>query len=418
LLIRFFRILTVLLPVAAAVAGPPLTTIQDVIYKADGTRFNGILTISWNSFEASDASTIATQMMTVKVVDGLLRVKLVPNTTTTPPVYYSVVYNSEGRVQFSETWAVPPSDQVLRIRDVRIATTTTTGSGASPIRESDIVGLIADLGARPLKGTGFAAGRVAFVNPQNQLDAVSGLASDCVRVDGSSGPCGAATSFLDGDSPAGIVDGANTSFSLTGVPNPPESVSVFRNGLLQKPGLDYTIGGRTIQFVAAATPQPGDTLLASYRLSGASSPALYPNPQVLCSGAGAVVNNSSFSSLGTCSIPAGLLAAGDRLEIRFDLEHVGAAGAFTFEVRWGSTAILNRDGGAADAFVTGRVDAELSATAARFGTLSWGSVLPLNATLAGASDAYAPGLSIDFEGKLGQPGETLALRNYTVVRVP
>ena len=25
----------------AAVAAPPLTTIQDVLYKADGTRFNG-----------------------------------------------------------------------------------------------------------------------------------------------------------------------------------------------------------------------------------------------------------------------------------------------------------------------------------------------------------------------------------------
>src|SRR5579864_7784434 len=65
-----------------AFAGPPLTTIQDIIYKADGTRFNGMLTISWNGFEASDTSAIGTQMLTVKVVDGNLRVKLVPNTTT------------------------------------------------------------------------------------------------------------------------------------------------------------------------------------------------------------------------------------------------------------------------------------------------------------------------------------------------
>src|SRR5579864_6593139 len=93
-----------LLLAASALAAPPLTTIQDVLYKADGTRFNGIVTISWSSFEASDRSAIATQMTTVKVVDGNLRIQLVPNTDSNPLVYYSVVYNSDGRVQFSELW--------------------------------------------------------------------------------------------------------------------------------------------------------------------------------------------------------------------------------------------------------------------------------------------------------------------------
>jgi hypothetical protein len=68
----------------AAFAGPPLTTIQDVLYKADGTRFNGALTISWSSFQAVDNSAIVMQSTTVKVVDGNLRVQLVPNTSATP----------------------------------------------------------------------------------------------------------------------------------------------------------------------------------------------------------------------------------------------------------------------------------------------------------------------------------------------
>src|SRR5690348_11968618 len=243
--------------VAAALAAPPLTTVQDVIYKADGTAFNGILTISWKSFEAVDTSAIATQVLTVKVVDGVLRVKLVPNITTTPPVYYTVVYNSEGRVQFTETWAVPPSPQPLRIRDVRVASPGPPGEGTTPIQQSNVVGLIADLGARPVKGAAFAAGRVAFVNAQNQIDSVSGAPGDCVRVDGSTGPCGSPPSFIDGDSLTGIVDGSNTWFSLTGTPQPASSVSVYRNGLLQNPGADYTLTGRTIQFDAASTPQPG-----------------------------------------------------------------------------------------------------------------------------------------------------------------
>ena len=59
-----------LLMVPAASAQPPLTTIQDVLYKADGTPFNGIVTVGWTSFEASDLSEIAGQTITVPISDG------------------------------------------------------------------------------------------------------------------------------------------------------------------------------------------------------------------------------------------------------------------------------------------------------------------------------------------------------------
>src|ERR1017187_2178 len=183
-------------------AAPPLTVIQDVLYKADGTRFNGSLTISWTSFEAIDHTSITQQQTTVIVVNGNLQVQLVPTTTATPAAYYTVVYNSDGLVQFQETWAVPSSVQPLRVRDVRIATTLSAGADTIPptVQESDIAGLISDLGARPLKGPGYAAGRVAFVNTVGALETVTGTPTDCVRVDGTSGPCGGAQSgFVDGD---------------------------------------------------------------------------------------------------------------------------------------------------------------------------------------------------------------------------
>jgi hypothetical protein len=420
-----------LLAAPAAIAGPPLTTIQDVLYKADGTRFNGAVTISWTSFEAIDSSAIATQSTTLKVVDGNLRVQLVPTTSSNPPVFYTVRYNSDGRIQFEETWAVPSSAQTLRVRDVRVSTGASvgeeTGAGAGggvsvPIAETDVIGLIADLGSRPLKGPGYAAGRVAVVNPLGALESAVGSPSDCVRVDGSSGPCGSpAPSFVDGDSPSGIVDGANTLFSLSAIPDPVSSLAVYRNGMLQKSGLDYTIVGRTIHFTAGLAPQPGDTLLASYRLgdavdSGASQ--LYPTAQVLCSGVGAVVNGADFASMGTCAIPAGILIPGDRLDIRFDVEHGGAASAFTFEVVWGATAILRRDASAAEPQVTGRANAALLASGARLSHQSWGGVLPFAAGVASAADAWTGGIVIDFRGKLAAAGETLALRGYTVTRLP
>ena len=412
---------------SSALAGPPLTTIQDVLYKADGTRFNGTATISWTSFQAMDNSTIATQSTTIKIMDGNLHVQLVPTTTSTPATYYSVTYNSNGRIQFQETWSVPSSAQTIHVRDVRVSTPSNvaadTGGGTSstPAQETDIVGLVADLGARPLKGPGFAAGRVAVVNPLGALESASGSATDCVHVDGSSAPCGGAQpSFVDGDSPAGIVDGSNTSFTLSAVPNPASSLAVYRNGMLQKIGQDYTLTGGTIQFVAAAAPQPGDTLLAGYRLTGTDSgtPQLYPSSQVLCGGTGAATSGVTLTSIGTCAIPAGVLLPGDRVEIRFDFAHQGTVSGFTFEVHWGATTIEHRDAAAGDALVTGRANAAILAAGAQLDSQSWGTVLPFSATVASATDSYTSGLTIDFQGMLAQTGDTLTLANYTVVRLP
>src|SRR6185312_14989536 len=172
------------------------------------------------------------------------------------------------------------------------------------------------------------------------LETVTGSPQDCVRVDGTSGPCGGALpGFTDSEAPAGLMDGANATFVLAAAPNPAASVVLYRNGMLQKAGLDYSLSGNTITFLPAAVPQAGDTLLASYRTAGGSSSSgqLYPNPQVLCSGLGASTTSATMGSVGTCTIPSGFLGAGDRIEIRFDVEHQGSAGGYSFEARWGAT---------------------------------------------------------------------------------
>src|SRR4051794_33339334 len=166
----------VVLLASSALGEPPLTTIQDVLYKADGKRFAGTLTITWSSFESIDKSAITMQSKTVTVTNGQLWVQLVPTTTAVPATSYTVKYNSDGYIQFSESWAVPSSSTPLRVRDVRIgssqAGTVSSDTGATPIQESDVVGLISDLGARPLKGPGYAPGRVALVNPSGSLESV------------------------------------------------------------------------------------------------------------------------------------------------------------------------------------------------------------------------------------------------------
>ena len=250
---------------------PALTTISDVLFKADATRFNGLAQITWLSFDSASGTSIAQQSTTVRIIDGNLFVQLTPTSNATPMAQYLVLYESDGKIQFRETWNVTPSTTPLRVRDVRTSQPIFPNSGGgggaggvTTILESDVTGLVQDLAGRALKGPGFTVSRAAIINDTGGIEGAVGTVSDCVRVDGSTGPC--SPTFVDQEVPAGVVDGASAAFTITGIPFPVSSLHLFRNGLLQKVGFDYTLSGSTITFVSNAIPQPGDTLLASYRM--------------------------------------------------------------------------------------------------------------------------------------------------------
>lgn len=267
----FRAMVTVVALTAGAAAAPPLTVVFDTLYKADGTRFDGVLQIEWRSFEASDTSHIPQQGLSVQVRSGNFRVQLVPTTTALQSAYYQVKYSSSGRTQFIEYWSVPPSSIPLRIRDVRTTppggvTAQPPGSTVSVI--TDITGLRNELDVRPPKGATYQPSRTAYINSTGALDAVAGSATDCVRVDGSAAPCGtgaSGTTFVEGETPAGIANGVNTQFTLSAVPVPAASTALFRNGVLMRQTTDYTISGLQVTFQAGSTPAAGDVLQTWYR---------------------------------------------------------------------------------------------------------------------------------------------------------
>ena len=267
-----FLALAVLLLGTRATAAPPLTQIHDVLYKADGTPFTGSASISWRSFVAADSSNIPTNSISVQVVGGLLRVRLVPTTNATGGAYYIVRFNADGKTQFTELWAVPPSALPLAVKDIRIP--SPPGSSVTPppsvVQMVDVTGLVEALADRPTKSIGFAPNRAALIDATGEIAAVSGSPSDCVRADGTTGPCGASTTigFVDMETPTGTVNGVNTSFTLTQAPAPAASLHLYRNGILQKPALDYLLSGNAVTFLSVATPQTGDLLVASYRTGG------------------------------------------------------------------------------------------------------------------------------------------------------
>jgi hypothetical protein len=265
---RFALIAILAAAVRIASAAPALTQIQDTLYKADGNRFDGVAQIEWKSFVAADGSEVPQQTVNIKITLGQFRVALVPTTNATRPVNYIVRFNSNGKTQFVETWAVPPSSVTLRLRDVRTLTPSvgSISTGAGTI--ADIPGLRSELDVRPAKGAAFRAARAAVINTSGALDGAIGNPTDCVRVDGTSGPCGgsSAPSFVDADMPIGATNGINRVFTLAGTPVSAASLHVFRNGMLLKQGSGYTLSGSVITMDATETPQVGDILQAWYRL--------------------------------------------------------------------------------------------------------------------------------------------------------
>lgn len=264
-------------------AAPALTTIQDTLYKADGTRFNGVAYIEWNSFQASDSSAIAASSVVVPIVEGALRVRLVPTSNASAGAHYFVRYHSDGKVQFTETWNVIPSSTPVDLAAVRVANGSSTGGVITPpgsLTITEITGLADELNARPVKGFAFSTDRVVKTGSTGALESVQGTLSDCIHVDGTTGPCGSGSSggsgpgFTDQEVPAGTINGSNRVFTMAQAPTPAASLGLYRNGILMKAGIDYTLVSATITFGALSVPQTGDLLLASYRLAASGPGAI------------------------------------------------------------------------------------------------------------------------------------------------
>lgn len=68
--------------------------------------------------------------------------------------------------------------------------------------------------------------------------------------------------FIIRETPSGSVDGSNTAFGLAHIPLA-GSEQWFINGIMQKPGVDYSISGVTI--TAIKIPETGDWVCVNYR---------------------------------------------------------------------------------------------------------------------------------------------------------
>ncbi len=66
------------------------------------------------------------------------------------------------------------------------------------------------------------------------------------------------------------MNGTNVAFTLTNTPDPASSLAIFRNGILQSLRSDYHDQRHRHHVRFGGDASGGDTLLASYRVGGAS----------------------------------------------------------------------------------------------------------------------------------------------------
>lgn len=105
--------LFLLLSLAASLAAwgqVPLTTVQDTVYRADGTPAQGTLLISWPAFTTASGQAVAAGSTSVTLgAGGSLSVALVSNANATPVnTVYTVIYQlDDGTVECfnASVWA-------------------------------------------------------------------------------------------------------------------------------------------------------------------------------------------------------------------------------------------------------------------------------------------------------------------------
>ncbi len=260
-----------LLVVRMAHAQTTLTQIRDTVVNPDGTSFNGTAVITWTGFSGSGSSGGSPLSTSARIYNGALSVLLVPTTTAASGTFYQVVYyNNAGTVTWTETWQVAPSTTPLTLSAVR---TSTTEGATSPSGNGGSSGG----GSTTPTGVQYATLPISMNQVSNLSAALASINASIAALSaqvstGNTGsPLSTSAAFVDAEFPSGAINGSNTTFTLAAAPSPVSGLSIFRNGLLQSPGVDYTLSGSTITFLAGSTPRANDVVTAYYRVPGVAS---------------------------------------------------------------------------------------------------------------------------------------------------
>lgn len=230
--------------------------------------------------------TYAPWPLEVQVTNGQVNLTLVPSSACEPQGVYTVRFLPARGSEWTERWIVPNSSSPLTLAQVPRATLSTPSLFINPAQIARSGAQIGDVltwlstgrwgPAPPGTGSVSLSGDVTGPASSTIVTAVRGLPfAPSAPIEGqvfvwdsyqgSMVPRTINGAYADGEVPAGVIDGANRQFSLSHSPQPAASLLLYRNGILQRAGVDYTLSGQQITFCEVCTPVPGDILQAYYR---------------------------------------------------------------------------------------------------------------------------------------------------------
>ena len=156
--------------VAAPQSGPPLTSVVDTVYMANGTPATGVLLITWPAFVTAGGTAVAPGSLNVSLgTNGALNVALTPNAGATPAnTYFTVVYQLQPSEVRTEYWVVPTTSPATL---AQVRTTPGSGTAAQPVSMQYVNTALAakanDNTVVHLTGTETVTGTKSFTTPPN-----------------------------------------------------------------------------------------------------------------------------------------------------------------------------------------------------------------------------------------------------------
>ncbi|HVO79965.1 MAG TPA: hypothetical protein VMT28_04505 [Terriglobales bacterium] len=180
----FYLLLMVLWAVGISRSSTPATTtIQDVVYRADGTPAGGTLLISWPAFSTADGNAVAAGTKSVVLgPQGALSVDLVPNVGASPAgTYYTVVFQLDDGTVKTEYWAVPTSSPttIAAVRTTPGATSSASQMATRQYVDAAVAAKASDASVVHVSGAETIAGTKQFSvspsvpTPASATDAVN-----------------------------------------------------------------------------------------------------------------------------------------------------------------------------------------------------------------------------------------------------
>ncbi len=102
-------LLSLVLAASAIHAQISTTTVQGIVYRADGTPATGTLIVTWPAFSTASEQAVAAGSKTVSIGQGgFVSLNLAPNAGASPAgIYYTAIYHLNDSTVNKEYWVVP-----------------------------------------------------------------------------------------------------------------------------------------------------------------------------------------------------------------------------------------------------------------------------------------------------------------------